>query len=116
MDFLAFLAAFGAGSIVTTFVQFVLTNRSASQRRMYEERREAYLGLAEAWMRQEQTGVTDSNMLELGHWFLRCQFVAPPSMLGLLEEWAASKPETLQRIDATKRLKAAMRIDLVRFK
>jgi len=113
---MALLTAFGVGSIVTVLVQYVLANRSSAKRRTYDERKEAYIGLAEAWVKQEQEGVSGQNMLDVGHWVLRCQFVAPPEMLPLLKKWAASEPGSLERIEATDQLKAAMRNDLSNFR
>jgi hypothetical protein len=101
--------------MVTALIQYFLSTRSAAKRRTHDERKEAYIGLAEAWVRQEQDGVSDKNMLDVGHWLLRCQFVAPPEMLPLLANWAASQPDSTSRAAATDHLKTAMRNDLSDF-
>lgn len=116
LDFIAILTAFGVGSAVTALIQYILTSRAGANRRAYEERKEAYLGLAEAWVRQEQEGPNSKNSLDVGHWLLRCQFVAPPKMLLVLDKWAGSKPGTSERIEATKQLQVEMRNDLINFR
>jgi hypothetical protein len=82
---------------------------------MYDERKEAYIGLVEAWMKQEQEGTSEANSLTVGHWLLRCQFVAPEEMLPALLEWERTEPGSTSRMEATKNLKEAMRRDLSNF-
>ena len=116
VDFVALLTAFGVGSAVTAGIQYFLATRSAAMRRSYDERKEAYIGLVEAWVNQEQEGNSSKNSLDVGHWHLRCQFVAPKGMLPILEKWAAAKPGSAARIEATDQLKSAMRNDLSGFR
>jgi hypothetical protein len=116
LDFLAILTAFGVGSAVTALIQYVLTSRAATKRRTYDERKEAYLGLVESWVKQQQTGVSSDNELDVGHWLLRCQFVAPAKMMPLLQKWADTAPGTTERIQVTDHLKAEMRNDLSNFR
>lgn len=116
MDILALLTAFGIGSAVTAFTQYILTSRASARRRTYDERKEAYIGLAEAWVRQDKEGVSKGNMLDVGHWLLRCQLVAPNSMLPLLQGWASAEPGSAERITLTDQVKSAMRKDLSAFR
>ena len=116
MDFIAILTGFGVGSAITALIQNLLTVRTSARRRAYDERKEAYLGLTESWVRQEQEGTTSSNQLEVGHWHLRCQFVAPDGMISLLGKWAETEPGCMERIAVTKQLKTAMRNDLSNFR
>ena len=116
MDFLTLISAFGVGSVTTAIIQSVLHSRSTSGRRLYEERKSAYVGLAEAWLKQEQDGITEQNSLEVGHWVFRCETVCPDSMLPLLDAWVTTVPGSDERQGATKKLKSAMRDDLTKFK
>jgi hypothetical protein len=116
MEIVALLTAFGFGSVITACIQYFLTTRSAAKRRTYDERKEAYIGLAEAWRQQEQDGISSKNKLEVGHWLLRCELVAPPQMLPILKDWTDAEIGSSGKMKATDQLKAAMRRDLSNFR
>jgi len=112
MDWVSYLTVFGAGSLLTALVQIILNNRATSKRRQYDERKEAYIGLLEAWVRQENEGFTDASLFDVGHWVLRSELVASAPVFALLKIWKDAEPGSAERIDATDRLKLAMRDDL----
>ena len=80
-EFLPYITAFGIGSLVSALIQFWLTTRLNNRRKVYEERKEAYVGLAEAWKRQDQEGINSENPFDVGHWVLRTEFVASNNCL-----------------------------------
>ena len=112
MDWLALLTAFGLGSVVSAGVQSWLDARKEARRSRFSERKEAYLGLVESWVRQENIGISANSERDVGHWLLRCQFVASPNVFVLLSDWEHSAPGSTERSNATKLLKEAMRDDL----
>ena len=112
MDWVSYLTVFGAGSLITALVQFILNNRATSQRRQYDERKEAYIGLLEAWVRQEDERFSDASCRDVGHWVLRSELVASAPVFALLKKWKDTEPGSAERIDVTDRLKSAMRDDL----
>lgn len=92
MDWISYLTVFGVGSLLTALVQILLNNRTASRQRIYDERKEAYVGLLEAWVRQETGVVTEATMKDVGHWVLRSQLVASQPVFDLLKNgWKLSR-------------------------
>lgn len=112
-NILALLTAFGVGSIVSAVIQFFLSNRAAEKKHIYNERKEAYIGLLESWQMQEMKGFSDDTKLEVGHWFLRCRLVASKNLDKRLQDWMHTEG-TEARPKATDALKEAMRLDLSR--
>ncbi len=112
MDIIAYLTVFGAGSQLTALIQIYLNNRSKSRQRQYNERKEAYIGLLESWVRQENDGFTEASHRDVGHWLLRAQLVASTEVFDLLQKWKDSKPGSDPRMGITDSLKLAMRDDL----
>ena len=112
MDFVSLLSAFGVGAIVSAVIQNFLTTRSQNKRNAFSERKEAYIGLWEAFQRQDIARHTKESEFDVGHWFLRCELVASEKVLENLRDWTTTTPGSDERIAATKLLKAAMRDDL----
>ena len=112
MEFLSIITAFGLGSILTSFVQWFVANRSTIKQRKYDERKEAYVGLLESWVRQEKENFSGTSELDVGHWLLRSQLVASENVYSLLESWGDTVPGADDRVEITKKLKSAMRDDL----
>jgi len=112
MDILPFITAFGLGSVLAGIVQWFFSSHSAIKKRKYDERKEAYVGLLESWVRQQNEEYSETSELDVGHWLLRSQLVASGKVFVLLQKWQDTHPGTEERIDTTKRLKSAMRDDL----
>lgn len=112
MEPASLIAAFGIGSLLTVVVQRFLEARTLSRQRQYDERKEAYIGLLESWVRGEDAGLTEATARDTGHWLLRAQLVASPKVHDLLLEWGDTIPASDERAVATKNLKCAMREDL----
>ncbi len=112
MEFLSIITAFGLGSILTSFVQWFVANRSTIKQRKFDERKEAYIGLLESWVRQEKDNFSENSELDVGHWLLRAQLVASGNVYSLLRSWEGTEPGSGDRVESTKKLKSAMRDDL----
>ncbi|UWR48174.1 hypothetical protein [Phaeobacter inhibens] len=100
------------GSVVTAFVQNWLSLRTQTKIRVFQERKEAYIGLLEAWLKQENSKYCEASFFDVGHWVLRAELVASPSVFSLLKKWQETDPGSPDRIQATNDLKTAMRHDL----
>jgi len=112
MEWLPLLGALGIGSILSAVIQWVLVTRNQNKRDSYKERKEAYIGLIEAWVRQENHNFDDISYRDVGHWTLRCELVASNFVFDALEQWQGAEPGSEKRIAATNHLKAMMRNDL----
>lgn len=112
MEIISTVSAIGLGSILAIIVQYLFSNYSAIRYRKYEERKEAYVGLLEAWVRQENTDFTQASEKDVGLWVERVLLVASDKVHALLSGWLEVEPGSKERIDVTKQLKAAMRGDL----
>ncbi|MEM8851608.1 MAG: hypothetical protein AAGE03_16455 [Pseudomonadota bacterium] len=121
---LGLLSAFGLGSVVTACAQWFFSTRLARRERQYAERKEAYIGLLEAWVRQEvelenaldpHSNFSRASELDVGHWVLRTSMVASPSVAKSLNAWSDATPGSPERGAATEALKDSMRKDLSSF-
>lgn len=111
MDWLALVTAFGFGSIVSVLIQAVLSQRGQRVLRDFEERKAAYIGFWEAIRRQDRK-FDEGSKIDLGHWIVRCELVAPVSVREALDYWNNMVPDDAQRPMATAALKESMRKDL----
>ena len=112
MDVISLLTAFGMGTLITAIVQWYISTRFEAKKRQYDERKEAYVGLLESWVRQENNGFTKDSERDVGHWHLRAQLVASERVYGLLCGWIGTEPGSSERIEITQKLKMTMRDDL----
>jgi hypothetical protein len=111
MDWLALLTAFGVGSIVSVGVQSWLDSRKETRRQRFSERREAYIGLLEAYHRVARENSPESR-LNFGYWELRCRLVASESVSKTIEDFATTFPGGGDRKVAEETLLLVMRRDL----
>jgi len=112
MDWGTIIGAFGLGSLATTLLQNWLAMRSRREERSFSERKEAYVGLLEAWVRSENGGLTEESARDVGHWVARCELVASDAAYQALGKWMASEPGSETRKAATETLKSQMREDM----
>jgi len=105
MDVVQLFAAFGMGSLITAVVQWYISTRFAAKKRQYDERKEAYVGLLESWVRQEDDGFTKASERDVGHWHLRAQLVASEHVYALLRAWMDTEIGSSERIETTQKLK-----------
>ncbi|MGR3761880.1 hypothetical protein ACUXV3_17375 [Roseobacteraceae bacterium NS-SX3] len=97
---------------MTAIVQSWLSLRTQTKARSHMERKEAYIGLLEAWVRQENANFSEASLLDVGHWVLRAELVASANVFSLLKQWQETLPGSNERKQITDALKAAMRQDL----
>ena len=87
MDIVQILSAAGIGgifaSLLTTFIQSWLSRRSQVEIRNFQEKKEAYIGLLEAYRRAcLNSGAEEVN--NFAYWAVRCDLVATPAIRGAI--------------------------------
>ena len=113
LNWTTILTAIGASSLLSLLMQHMLSNQLFRKKTQIQERKEAFIGLLEAWRDQEQEGVTNKNKFEVGHWILRCELVGSNNLRCKLRNWNETQPGSSERSKALKELKNAMRKDLL---
>lgn len=108
MDFLQFLSAFGLGAIVTALVQAWLSQKAAKDERNFQEKKECYLGLLEAYRKACLLGSDVEK--EFGYWSARCALAAPENIRDMIEQMKTS--DFSKQEEVFKHLQSAMRKDL----
>lgn len=112
MSIIQFFSAFGLGAVVVALVQAWLSHRAEIAKRNFQEKKECYVGLLEAYRTACQTHPqkNDSVAKEFGYWSVRCALVAPKNIRLLIEEMKTDDYDTQAR--SFERLQTAMRKDL----
>ncbi len=105
------LAAFGVGSIITTYIQNRNTSRQAYYTMLFDERKEAFIGLLNAY-RSTKIDKTPTNLADFTYWQIRCELVGSKALSDSIEQLVQSEPNSEERIRAEKQLKQAMKKDL----
>lgn len=111
-DYIPYFTAFGLGSIITALVQTFLARWTKNTERVFAERKEAYVGLLEAWVRQEDADFSDHASRDAGHWLTRAKLVASNPTYRRLCKWEELEPGSPERAIATNALRDQMRKDL----
>ncbi|WP_353400845.1 hypothetical protein [Pseudophaeobacter arcticus] len=96
---------------MTAFVQSWLSSRAKLNERSFQERKEAYQGLLEAYHRAAVEG-TDQASKNFAYWQMRCEIVAPVIVREAIDEIIASNADRKGRSRAHDKLKSSMRRDL----
>lgn len=111
MQFVEFLSAFGLGAVVTAFIQAWLAHRSETSKRNFQEKKECYIGLLEAYrsIAIENTNVTAKNF---AYWQIRCELVGSERVRKAIEDLKNTNPNSVTRDQAHENLKIALRSDL----
>ncbi len=112
MGWLPLLSVFSVGSILTAIISSYLTSKWNVKNKLFSERKEAYIGLLEAWVRQENNNFDQQSQLDVGHWVLRSELVASTIVYKNLQAWKNSTPGSNERMKATNSLKYSIRSDL----
>jgi len=110
-NILPLLTAFGLGSIVTALVQSWLQRKSKIDDRNFEERKQAYVGLLEAY-HKAAVEPSDANSKNFAYWQMRCDLVAPKSVRSAIEKIVSTNDNVEGRFLAHEQLKSALRSDL----
>jgi len=108
---LSLLTAFGLGSIVTAIIQSVLQSRWKLKERSLLEKREAYIGLLDAY-HKAAVHPSDENSKNFAYWQMRCELVAPWKVRVAIEKIIETNENPLSRHKAHDELKDALREDL----
>jgi hypothetical protein len=114
-------AGFGGivGSLLTTIVQAWLAGKQVTSNRNFSEKKDAYLGFLEAAHRSEIQQTLEASM-NWGYWRNRCELVASPEVILLLQKVEDTNPidgnSHPHRPHIIRQLKDAMRKDLGVFK
>jgi len=112
MDYIELISAAGIGGIVgsllTTIIQAWLQNKQLHADRVFQEKKEAYIGLLEAYKVATQKGY--DNEKEFAYWSVRCELVASAEIIALIETMKTS--DYVIQDKAFKGLKTALRKDL----
>ena len=111
MDWLTLLTAFGAGSVVSVAFQSWLENERTKKQRLFVERREAFVGLLDAYHRVARENTPEAR-LNFGYWVLRCRLVASQSVQSEIEKFSDAFPGGGDLKTAEERLLLSMRHDL----
>jgi hypothetical protein len=113
MDIIQFISVAGIGGIIgsllTTVVQSWLSNKSHIANRNFKEKKEAYIGLMEAFrMTCLKSGQDERN--NFAYWAVRCDLVAPKEIRNLVERMKTENYE--QQKNAFEEIKRLIRKDL----
>ncbi|WP_291729855.1 hypothetical protein [Leisingera sp. F5] len=96
---------------MTAVVQSWLSSRTKALERSFQERKEAYIGLLEAYHRAAVNG-TDESAKSFAYWQMRCEIVGPQPVRDSIEEIIASNTDRKGRSHAHEKLKSSIRKDL----
>ena len=110
-SWLALLSAFGVGAIASAVIQSLLALRSEKIRRSFNERKEAYVGLLQAYHRAAVEG-TDEAAKNFAYWQIRCEIVGPESVRQAIVDLVRSNEDRHGRSRAEDNLKREIRLDL----
>jgi len=111
MDVLALLTAFGLGTVVTTIVQAWLSKRTHIDDRKFLQKREAYIGLLEAY-HKAAIEASDSAAKNFAYWQMRCDLVGSQAVREAVNRIIETNDDREGRSKAHQDLKEAMRADL----
>ena len=113
-SWLPLFGAFGLGSVVTSIVSSWLGARHKQAERSFEERKEAYMGLLQAYHKAAIASPSEQEFAakDFAYWQLRCDIVGPPAVRSAITEIIASNDDQIKRAVAHERLKRSIRKDL----
>lgn len=116
MDIVQLISAAGIGGIVgsllTTLAQAWFSNKQYVNSRNFQEKKEAYIGLLEAYRAAcfESGKDKEKKLGDFAYWSVRCALVSPKEICSLVEQMKTS--DTAKQSVAFKELQNLMRKDL----
>jgi len=115
MELVQLLSAAGVGgvigSLLTTLIQTWFARKQVRDTRVFEEKKEAYIGLLDAY-RTVALANTEEARVQFAYWRIRCDLIGSLSALTAIEALASSNPNSTERNDAEAMLKKEIRSDL----
>ncbi|MBZ0217253.1 MAG: hypothetical protein K8F25_11905 [Fimbriimonadaceae bacterium] len=111
MNFVEFFSAFGLGALVVALVQAWFSRQAYLSKRNFEEKKEAYIGLLEAY-HQAAVNPSDTASKNFAYWQMRCELVAPATARDAIQRIIATNNDKATRYNAHDELKSALRKDL----
>jgi hypothetical protein len=104
------------GSLITTLLQAWLSYRATMSGRIFQEKKEAYIGFLEALHRSDVEQTREASM-RAGHWKNRCDLVASPEVRAVIVRIFETNPDSKgnarpERPEVIESLRKAMRRDL----
>ncbi|MDD3183039.1 MAG: hypothetical protein PHD48_09590, partial [Alphaproteobacteria bacterium] len=91
MNIISLVSAAGIGAILATIIHAWLTERKEIRQRIFQEKKEAYLGFLNAMYVAEITP-SEENQRKGGYWVNVCRIVASKEVNDLLEKHLATNP------------------------
>jgi hypothetical protein len=111
MNLVQFFSAFGLGALVLAVVQAWLARKAELSKRSFEEKKEAYVGLLEAY-HQAAVDPSDLASKNFAYWQLRCELVAPSAVRIAIQKIVDTNDDKAARYTAHDDLKTILRKDL----
>ena len=111
MDVFQIISGVGAGAFVTTLFQIWNTRKTEAQKRQFQEKKECYVGLLEAYHKAavENTDIAAKNF---AYWQMRCELVAPKEVRMAIVDIVNTNGMKEERNIAHENLKRLLRKDL----
>ena len=107
------IGGLGLGSIIATLMQTFLSVRDGKKKRLYEEKKEAYIGLLNA-LRSCAAEPSDRHAKDFALWQMRCELVGTEKVTIAIQGLIATEPGSRERNDFFDKLKISMREDILR--
>jgi hypothetical protein len=111
MDWLTLVGGLGIGTLITSVANQYLTQRAASRNRLYQEKREVYLGLLSA-LHDAAVKPSDERSKAYALWQTRCELFGASEVSRYVQEIADTDPGSSERQQAFQNLVRAMKSDL----
>ncbi len=111
LEIIPLLTAFGLGSIVTVFFQSWLQRKGRIEDRNFDERKAAYIGLLETYLKAA-IEPSDKSSKNFAYWQMRCDLVAPQAVRMAITKIIETNDDKSARYIAHDELKTALRNDL----
>jgi hypothetical protein len=108
---IALVGVFGLGGIFQSALTHWLGRKKDKAERVFEEKKEAYIGLIEA-LYAATIEPNGKSAKDYGHWHIRTQLVGSPGVIEFSETLRDSKPHSPERKNAMENLFQEMRNDL----
>jgi hypothetical protein len=118
MDFSQLISAAGLGGIlgglITSIIQHKLANKQQDKNRAFQEKKEAYIGLIDAYrlacLESSDINRRNINQNNFAYWAVRCELIAPENIVQLIEKMKTDKADEQDKL--FKQIKQLIRKEL----